>query len=64
MLVVRGPKSKLTHVDAAETGVYLDDCQLKRPSKWASDVDKAERLWRLSEDLVGEEFTRSKDSRL
>jgi hypothetical protein len=27
--------------------VYLDDCQLKRPSKWASDAEKAERLWKL-----------------
>lgn len=48
----------------AETGVYLDDCQLRRPSKWASDTDKAERLWRLSEDLVGEKFTSGKESRL
>jgi hypothetical protein len=64
MLVVRRPKSKLMHVDAVETGVYLDDCQLKKPSKWASDVDKAERLWRLSEDLVGEEFARGRNSRL
>jgi len=48
----------------SETGVYLDDCQLKRPSKWASNADKAERLWRLSEDLVGGKITSGKDSRL
>jgi len=44
--------------------VYLDDCQLKRPSKWASDAEKAERLWRLSEELVGEKFISGKESRL
>lgn len=44
--------------------MYLDDCQMKRPSKWASDVEKAERLWNLSEELVGEKFTKGKASRL
>jgi len=44
--------------------VYLDDCQMGRPSKWASDIDKAERLWVLSEEMVGEKFTKGKASRL
>ena len=44
--------------------MYLDDCQMRRPSKWASDIDKAERLWALSEELVGEKFTKGKASRL
>jgi len=48
----------------ADTGVYLDDCQLKRPAKWASDVGNAEKLWSLSEELVGEELTSRKESRL
>ena len=48
----------------AEAGVYLDDCQTRRPSKWASDATKAERLWNLSEDLVGEKFGSGKQSRL
>lgn len=39
-----------------EAGVYLEDCQLKRPSKWAVDPEKAERLWKLSEEMVGERF--------
>jgi hypothetical protein len=47
-----------------EAGVYLDDCQMGRPSKWASDIDKAERLWVLSEEMVGEKFTKGKASRL
>jgi hypothetical protein len=51
-------------VDTDEAGVYLDDCQMKRPSKWASDVEKAERLWVLSEHLVGEKFLRGKASRI
>jgi hypothetical protein len=44
--------------------VYLDDCQMGRPSKWASDTNKAKRLWVLSEELVGEKFTKGKSSRL
>lgn len=39
-----------------EKGVYLDDCQIRRPAKWAEDPEMAERLWRLSEELVGEKF--------
>lgn len=39
-----------------EPGVYLEDCQIKRPSKWAVDPEKAERLWRMSEEMVGEKF--------
>jgi hypothetical protein len=48
----------------AGNGVYLDDCQFKRPSKWASDPKKAERLWELSEDLVGQKFSHEAKSRL
>ena len=38
-------------------GVYLHDCQMKRPSKWAVDPVSADRLWNTSEDLVGEKFS-------
>jgi len=48
----------------AENGVFLDDCQMKRPSKWASDIGKAERLWHLSELLVDEKFDYGRTSRL
>lgn len=44
--------------------MYLDNCQVKKPARWASDVDKADRLWRLTEELVEEKFNYSKESRL
>ncbi|CZR60003.1 related to short-chain dehydrogenase [Phialocephala subalpina] len=47
-----------------EAGVYVEDCKVKRPAKWASDGAKAERLWELSEDLVSEKFSPTKVSRL
>ncbi|PVH85520.1 NAD(P)-binding protein [Cadophora sp. DSE1049] len=49
-LVVAGFDPKLDVSD----GVYLHDCQMKRPSKWATDPVVAERLWDVSEELVGE----------
>jgi hypothetical protein len=45
-------------------GAYLDDCQIKRPSKWAAEGEKARRLWKLSEELVGEKFSFGKLGRL
>lgn len=38
-------------------GVYLSDCQIAEPAAWARDPIAAERLWALSEELVGEKFT-------
>lgn len=32
--------------------IYLEDCQPARPARWAADPEKAERLWRLSENLT------------
>lgn len=37
-------------------GLYLDNCQIKEPAPHASDPVAAERLWRLSEELVGQKF--------
>ncbi len=46
-------------------GIYLEDCQIAAPvapgsaggvEDYALDSDAAERLWRLSEELVGERF--------
>ncbi|KAH7393219.1 hypothetical protein BKA64DRAFT_709571 [Cadophora sp. MPI-SDFR-AT-0126] len=51
-LVVAGFDPKLDVND----GVYLHDCQMKRPSKWAVDLVSAQRLWNVSEELVGEKF--------
>lgn len=38
------------------SGLYLDDCQLWNPAVWAKDAKAAERLWQLSEGLVGQTF--------
>lgn len=32
--------------------MYLEDCQVGRPARWAVEPETAERLWRLSQDLV------------
>lgn len=37
-----------------EAGVYLADCQVAEAPEWATDKAKAEKLWKLSEELVGE----------
>lgn len=65
------PNGAATTVWAAVTaelegkgGLYLEDCQIaaSEPSEhggtapWAYNMDKAERLWTLSEELVGRKF--------
>jgi hypothetical protein len=37
-------------------GLYLKACQIEEPSPFAKDSSKAEKLWHLSEGLVGETF--------
>jgi hypothetical protein len=37
-------------------GGYLADCQLAPAAEFATDPKIAERLWGLSEELVGEKF--------
>ncbi|KAK3388750.1 hypothetical protein B0T20DRAFT_484318 [Sordaria brevicollis] len=37
-------------------GLYLVDCQMSDPYHWAEDEVAAERLWKLSEKIVGEKF--------
>ena len=37
-------------------GLYLKDCQIEDPAPHASDPKLAERLWHLSEELVGQKF--------
>jgi NAD(P)-dependent dehydrogenase (short-subunit alcohol dehydrogenase family) len=39
-----------------QRSVYMADCQFKDAAAWAIDVVAAERLWKLSEEIVGEEF--------
>ncbi|OAP60562.1 hypothetical protein AYL99_05564 [Fonsecaea erecta] len=44
--------------------IYLSDCQVAEPAGWASDGRAAARLWKLSEDLVGQKFDLAAGSRL
>jgi len=39
-----------------ESGVYLDDCQMGEAREWATAEPAADRLWALSEELVGQKF--------
>lgn len=46
---------------AAVNGAYLVDCHVADPlvdtvKPWATSSFEAERLWKLSEKLVGQEF--------
>ena len=42
---------------AERGGTYLADCAISSEhAGWATDVDAAQRLWALSEHLVGESF--------
>jgi NAD(P)-dependent dehydrogenase (short-subunit alcohol dehydrogenase family) len=52
------PQGSATTVWAATStdptpGSYLADCHESEPAPWAADAAAAERLWALSEDLVG-----------
>ncbi|KAK0625018.1 hypothetical protein B0T17DRAFT_491733 [Bombardia bombarda] len=38
-------------------GLYISDCQIADSAPHASDPVAAERLWKLSEELVGEKFS-------
>lgn len=38
-------------------GGYLEDCNIVRvPKPWAADASAAKKLWKMSEEMVGEEF--------
>lgn len=45
-------------------GIYLTDCQIVKAAAFATDPNNADRLWHLSEDLVGQKFDLGKQSRL
>lgn len=34
------------------SGVYLEDCDLKEPSKVAQSIDEQERLWEVTKGLL------------
>jgi len=52
-----------TNISSAENnGAYLQDCHIADPwtdtvKPWATDKVEAEKLWKLSEKLVGQEFS-------
>ncbi len=35
---------------------YLADCRIQEPYEYALDPEGAEKLWRISEELVGQRF--------
>ncbi|KAK9482215.1 hypothetical protein V1527DRAFT_477090 [Lipomyces starkeyi] len=39
-----------------KTGTYLSDCQVNIPAAHADDAEVAEKLWNLSEEIVGQKF--------
>ena len=45
-----------TDIHVAYTGAYLDNCQVVDGAPHAADEEMANRLWDLSEDLVGKKF--------
>lgn len=40
----------------SEGKLYLEDCQFANPEPYAVDSEKADKLWVLSEELVGQKF--------
>ena len=47
---------QLSPAKGSGDGLYLADCQLAPARAWARDAEAANRLWVLSEKLVGEKF--------
>lgn len=41
----------------ARSPAYLSNCQIRDPYEYALDPENAEKLWKLSEELVGQKFT-------
>ncbi|KAI9762296.1 MAG: hypothetical protein M4579_000444 [Chaenotheca gracillima] len=39
-----------------KSGPYFDDCQVGQPNPWATNAKSAEKLWTLSEEIVGQKF--------
>jgi hypothetical protein len=46
-------------IDPNPEDIYLDNCQIGRPAKWAADVDAARRLWEVCEKMT--EFVIGRD---
>jgi hypothetical protein len=63
MLTRKGVVAKQALVTGL-SGIYLDDCQFAKAAAFATDSNIADRLWHLSEDLVGQRFDLENQSRL
>lgn len=42
--------------DLAQSGAYLDDCQIGTAAEYAQNKEISEKLWKLSEEIVGQKF--------
>jgi NAD(P)-dependent dehydrogenase (short-subunit alcohol dehydrogenase family) len=47
---------KLTLPDGDGNGYFLDNCQIGKAPPWCVDKAVAEKLWKISEDLTGQNF--------
>ena len=43
-------------VDLAQSGAYLDDCQIGTAAEYAQNKENSEKLWKLTEEIVGQKF--------
>jgi hypothetical protein len=43
-------------IHADKSGAFLDDCNPRQVLEFASDASNADKLWTLSEEIVGEKF--------
>ena len=44
------------HDAELKESIYLDDCQINKAEPYAIDPKNADRLWKLSEELVKQTF--------
>ncbi|KAJ9316416.1 hypothetical protein DTO271D3_3221 [Paecilomyces variotii] len=40
----------------SQSGAYLDDCQIGTAAEYAQNKENSEKLWKLSEEIVGQKF--------
>lgn len=55
-LLERETARSITHYIAAGDSPYIDDCHIATAAPHATDPELAEKLWMLSEEIVGQKF--------
>ena len=55
-LIATGLRGGLDGSLEGDAGVYMVDCQVAEPAGYATDPREVERLWKISEEMVGEKF--------